>query len=108
MEVADLGEKVVSQNVVQVGSLFRGLGQQIGDELLSLGREGGGQGVARLSDASVRLLQVGGFERGPAQQHGVPGGKQAARCLGGGSRPVLSRLNAKKIRNCLEIRQLMN
>lgn len=69
---SDLREEVVSQNVIQVGSVLRGLGEQAGDQLLCLWRQGRGHGVARLSDASVRLLQVGGFKRRPAQQHGVP------------------------------------
>lgn len=60
--------------MVQVGSVFWRLGEEVGDELLRLRREGGGQGVAGLPDAPVRLLQVGGFKRRPAQQHGVPGG----------------------------------
>lgn len=69
-----LGEEVVSQDVLQVGSVLRGLGKEVGYQLLSLRRQGGGQGVTRLSDAPVGLLQVGGFEWRPAQQHGVPGG----------------------------------
>jgi len=68
-----LDEKVVPQNVVEVGPILGGLGQQAGDELLGRGGQGGGQGVAGLSDAPVRLLQVGGLERRPAQQHGIPG-----------------------------------
>lgn len=53
---SDLREEVVSQNVIQVGSVLRGLCEQAGDQLLCLWRQGRGHGVARLSDASVRLL----------------------------------------------------
>ena len=68
-----LDEEVVSQNVVQVWSVLRGLGQQTGDELLGRGGQGGGQGVASLSYAPVCLLQVGGLKGRSAKQHGVPG-----------------------------------
>lgn len=72
-KLTHLCEEVMAQYVVQVRSVLRGLGQEAGDELFGLGRQGGGQGVTCLPDTPVRLLQIGGLERGSAQEHGVPG-----------------------------------
>ena len=62
-----LCEELVSEDVVQVGSVLRSLGQQVTNELLGLEGQGGGQGVASLTDAPVSLLQVGGLKGGSAQ-----------------------------------------
>lgn len=70
--VSNLCEEVVPQNVLQVGSVLGHLGQQAGDELLSLWRQGRGKGVASFPNTPVRLLQVGGFKRRSAQQHCIP------------------------------------
>ena len=43
---SNLCEEVVPQNVVQVGSVLWGLGEQAGDEQLGRRGQGGGQGVA--------------------------------------------------------------
>lgn len=71
----------MAQYVVQVRSVLRGLGQEAGDELFGLGRQGGGQGVTRLPNTSVRLFQIGGLKRGSAQEHGIPAEQRSGRDL---------------------------
>lgn len=80
-KLTHLCEEVMAQYVVQVRSVLRGLGQEAGDELFGLGRQGGGQGVTCLPDTPVRLLQIGGLKRGSAQEHGIPAAQRRGRDL---------------------------
>ena len=80
-KLTHLCEEFMAQYVVQVRSVLWGLGQEAGDELFGLGRQGGGQGVTRLPNTSVRLFQIGGLKRGSAQEHGIPAEQRSGRDL---------------------------